>query len=198
MSTPCQLTGVTDSGNSWRVGQGVGQRRLRRLQHALGRHRGGYSSEHFAALFPHSRELLRPTVQQVIGTYLERFRPVTDNTHLPPEASFDALMDSSLPNSANPRRRPSGRKCGRWVGMRLLRAMRVRRVSAIQTALRRSHRRDQPGPISHECAVRGAMINFQMEGIISLVRRFSKNAPDQEALLVAAKAVCKALTQNPE
>jgi AcrR family transcriptional regulator len=149
--------------------------------------------------FPTREELLRSTVQQVIGTYLERFRPVTDSAHLPPEARFDALMDFFFAEFSKPE------VAAFWTEVWAMGRHETFARDAEADGYRRSkqHFADliaeiNPDLTPHECAVRGAMINLQMEGVISLVRRFSKNAPDQEALLVAAKAVCKALTKNPE
>jgi AcrR family transcriptional regulator len=170
-----------DAGFTQRRIAGDADIRLRTLQHYFGTR----------------EELLHATLEAFTLRTLERYRAIAGDKHKPPEARLDAFVDDAFSNLTGPASKVSAFVIEAWSL-----AERDEHVDAVMRKVTAQFQEIFTGLVasinptltSGECALRGALLLSQLQGLVVFIRRAGDNAPELESLRTATKVVWKALS----
>ncbi|MGF6919764.1 TetR/AcrR family transcriptional regulator [Paraburkholderia sp. 40] len=146
-------------------------------------------------------DLLRATLKAMADRYIELFRALAKDKLLSPEARLDAIMDETFAGIMAPDARTAAFALEHWsLAERedFARKLSAEITAEFQDIFAGLVAKINPALTSGECALRGALLVSQLQGLLVFLRRAGDNAPDPNAFLAAAKVVWKALSKAPQ
>jgi AcrR family transcriptional regulator len=142
-------------------------------------------------------ELVRCTIEEMVKRNLELYRSLARDKQLPPEARLERIVDATFAALTGPGSILSAFAFECWclAEHEAFVDDLMKKVSEeFQAMFADLVAKINPTLPSGECALRGALLLLQWQGLIVFTRRRGDSAPDTDALRVATKAVWRALS----
>jgi AcrR family transcriptional regulator len=145
--------------------------------------------------------LLRATMEAMTNRYLELYRTLARDKLRSPEARLDAIVDETFAALTGPDTRVGAFTLECWSLAEhedFVRDLMAESTGDFQEILAGLVAKINPALTSAECALRGALLLSNLQGLVVFIRRAGDNAPELGAFRAAAKVVWKALSKAPQ
>lgn len=148
--------------------------------------------------FSTREELLRATIEEFVGRYLERYRVIALDKLSSPEARLDAIVDDVFSTLTGPGTSMSTFALECWSLAEHEEFVReeVAKVDGqIMEMFAGLVAKISPTLTSAECTLRAALLLSHLQGLLVFIRRSGDNKPELEAFRHATKVVWKAISK---
>lgn len=145
-------------------------------------------------------DLLRATVEAMAERYLELYRKLSKDSLLAPLARLDKISDETFAALTRADSNFSAFAIELWSLAEhedFARDLLEEIMGQNQEIFAGLVSKINPTLSSEDCALRGALLTSNLQGLLIFVRRSGKNTPDLDALLTITKVVWKALSTAP-
>ncbi|MGF6604079.1 AcrR family transcriptional regulator [Paraburkholderia sp. GAS448] len=145
-------------------------------------------------------DLLRATVEAMGDRYLDLYRKLSRDSSLTPLARLDKIADETFNALARPNSNFSAFAIELWslaehedFARDLLEEITGQNLEIFAGLVSKIN----PELSSEDCALRGALLTSNLQGLLIFVRRAGKNTPDLDGLRAMTKVVWRALSTAP-